>query len=88
MKKFLYLSILGLLLASLLLPSCGSGSAKIRIATDATWPPMEMVDKNKKIRKSHQNKSALKIYEDYLGEIGGEKAHKLLHTKYHQRDYV
>ena len=30
------------------------------------------VDKSKKIRKSHLNKSALKIYKDYLGEIGGE----------------
>lgn len=46
------------------------------------------VDRNKKLRKSHQNKAALKIYDDYLGEIGGEKAHKLLHTKYHKRDYV
>lgn len=46
------------------------------------------VDKSKKLRKSHQNKSALKIYKEYLGEIGGKKAHQLLHTKYHQRDYV
>jgi iron only hydrogenase large subunit-like protein len=46
------------------------------------------VDKSKKVRKSHQNKSALRIYKEYLGEIGGEKAHKLLHTKYHRRDYI
>jgi iron only hydrogenase large subunit-like protein len=45
-------------------------------------------DEKKKIRKSHQNKSAMKIYKEYLGEIGGEQAHKLLHTSYHKRDYV
>ncbi|MFH0870609.1 MAG: NADH-dependent [FeFe] hydrogenase, group A6 [archaeon] len=44
-------------------------------------------DSKKKVRKSHKNETALKIYDDYLGEIGGEKAHKLLHTKYYKRDY-
>jgi len=49
-KKFLYLSILGILFASTLLPSCGSSSAKIRIATDATWKPFEYVnDQTKQI---------------------------------------
>ncbi len=46
------------------------------------------VDRKKKIRKSHQNKTALKIYEEYLGEIGGKRAHELLHTTYHKRDYI
>ena len=36
-------------------------------------------------RKSHQNISLNKMYEDYLGEIGGEKAHHLLHTSYVKR---
>jgi NADP-reducing hydrogenase subunit HndD len=45
-------------------------------------------DKNKKIRKSHKNPEAIKIYKDYLGKFGGEKAHKLLHTKYVERDCI
>ena len=45
-------------------------------------------DEKKEIRKSHRNPSAIKLYEEYLGEIGGEKAHKLLHTKYYKRGYV
>jgi len=27
-----------------------------------------------------------KIYEEYLGEAGGHKAHELLHTNYVKRD--
>lgn len=43
-------------------------------------------DKKMKYRKSHKNPSVLKIYKEYLGEFGGKKAHKLLHTKYFQRE--
>ncbi len=42
-------------------------------------------DRNKVIRKSHQNPSIIKLYEDYLGKPLGEKAHKLLHTHYFER---
>jgi iron only hydrogenase large subunit-like protein len=45
-------------------------------------------DKNKKLRKSHKNKSALKLYKDYLGEFGGRRAHRLLHTHYYKREYI
>jgi len=44
-------------------------------------------DKRKKVRKSHENPSALKIYKEYLGEFGGERAHKLLHTSYSKKPY-
>jgi iron-only hydrogenase group A len=44
-------------------------------------------DEGKKIRKSHKNESVNKIYKEFLGEIGGEKAHKLLHTTYTKKDY-
>ncbi len=37
-------------------------------------------------RLSHKNESIKKLYKDYLGEAGGEKAHHLLHTKYRARD--
>lgn len=39
-------------------------------------------DKNNAIRKSHENPSVIKLYEEYLGTPGSEKAHELLHTTY------
>ena len=42
-------------------------------------------DKNKTIRKSHENPYIKKIYEEFLGEPYGEKAHELLHTHYVKR---
>ncbi len=43
------------------------------------------IDKNKEIRRSHENPIAQKIYREFLGEIGGTLAHELLHTQYHAR---
>ncbi len=40
------------------------------------------LDKNKKIRKSHENPFIKFLYEKFLGNYGSEKAHKLLHAKY------
>jgi len=39
-------------------------------------------DENKPIRESHKNPEMIKLYEDYLGEPGSEKAHETLHTSY------
>lgn len=39
-------------------------------------------DKQMHIRKSHQNPSIIKLYEEFLGKPGSEKAHHLLHTHY------
>ena len=39
-------------------------------------------DRNRKIRRSHLNPDIKKLYNDYLGEYGSKKAHKLLHTYY------
>jgi len=39
-------------------------------------------DRSKTLRKSHENPMIKKLYEDYLGEPYGEKAHELLHTHY------
>jgi NADP-reducing hydrogenase subunit HndD len=44
------------------------------------------VDKDLPIRKSQDNPEIKQIYNDFLGEIGGEMAHKLLHTKYTKRN--
>jgi NADP-reducing hydrogenase subunit HndD len=42
-------------------------------------------DEGKSLRKSHENPSIRKIYEDFLKKPLGEKSHELLHTHYHER---
>jgi len=42
-------------------------------------------DAGKNVRKSHQNPDVIRLYQEYLGEFGGERAHKLLHTTYTNR---
>ncbi|MFW6006606.1 MAG: NADH-dependent [FeFe] hydrogenase, group A6 [Halanaerobiales bacterium] len=44
------------------------------------------IDKAKFIRKSHDNPMIKKLYDEFLGEPAGEKAHKLLHTSYSNRE--
>ena len=43
------------------------------------------IDEKSTIRKSHENPVVKKIYEEYLGKPGSEKAEELLHTKYSKR---
>lgn len=38
------------------------------------------------LRKSHENPTLKKIYTEFLGDIGGHKAHELLHTGYVERE--
>lgn len=44
------------------------------------------IDKEKTLRKSHENEYIKKLYEEFLGEPNGEKAHHLLHTHYHCKE--
>jgi NADH-quinone oxidoreductase subunit G/NADP-reducing hydrogenase subunit HndD len=44
------------------------------------------IDENKELRKSHENSIVKELYEDYLGNVGSEKAHSLLHTTYQERE--
>ena len=44
------------------------------------------VDKNLSLRKSHENPAIKQLYEEFLGEPNGEKAHHLLHTHYLPRE--
>ncbi|MDZ7316821.1 MAG: NADH-dependent [FeFe] hydrogenase, group A6 [candidate division KSB1 bacterium] len=39
-------------------------------------------DRGMKVRKSHENPAVKMLYEEFLGEPNGHKAHQLLHTKY------
>ena len=43
------------------------------------------IDKDKPIRLSHENPFIKKLYDEFLGEPGGDLAHKLLHTYYYPR---
>ncbi|WP_069998120.1 NADH-dependent [FeFe] hydrogenase, group A6 [Cellulosilyticum sp. I15G10I2] len=45
-------------------------------------------DRNKKIRKSHENTEILELYKEYLGEPFGKLAHELLHTHYEERERI
>ena len=40
------------------------------------------IDEKKTIRQSHNNPDIIKLYKDYLGYFGSEKAEELLHTSY------
>ncbi len=42
-------------------------------------------DERKTLRLSHENPDIQKLYAEYLGEPGSEKAHHLLHTTYKQK---
>ncbi len=46
------------------------------------------IDRNKKIRKAHENPMIKEIYENYLGKPYGERAHELLHTTYVPREKI
>ncbi|HPS54574.1 MAG TPA: [FeFe] hydrogenase, group A [Sedimentisphaerales bacterium] len=45
-------------------------------------------DKMLQLHKSQDNPYVLKCYKDELGEIGGHKAHELLHTSYQSRKRI
>jgi len=45
-------------------------------------------DRRKTVRKSHHNKEVMKMYEEYMGEPYGEKAHHLLHTSYAPKERI
>ena len=43
------------------------------------------IDKEKTLRRSHENPAVLALYKEFLGEVGGPKAHEFLHTSYGAR---
>jgi iron-only hydrogenase group A len=69
----------------------GGGGQPIPTDTAVRQKRMEAIyreDKNKPIRKSHQNPAVTELYKEFLGSPLGEKSHHLLHTHYHQRALV
>ena len=60
-------------------------SAKLQDKLDvrsARAKALYTIDKEAELRKSHVNPAVTKLYEEFLGEPGSHKAHKLLHTHY------
>jgi NADP-reducing hydrogenase subunit HndD len=59
--------------------------SKIRNFTDVAAErakALRGLDEASKVKKSSDSPDIKKVYDEYLGEPGGEKAHKLLHTSY------
>ena len=64
-------------------------SSKVRAEVDVRKlraDALYTIDEKSTIRKSHENPALQTIYRNYLGEPGGELAHKLLHTSYTKRE--
>lgn len=60
-------------------------SAAVRALTDVPRLRAEALyenDRHSKVRRSHANEAVKEVYDKFLGEVGGEKAHALLHTTY------
>lgn len=45
-------------------------------------------DRNKSLRKSHENPEIQELYRSYLGQPFGERAHELLHTYFEKRERI
>ncbi|MBN2452218.1 MAG: iron hydrogenase small subunit [Lentisphaeria bacterium] len=69
----------------------GGGQPFIHGNTDILEKRMEAIyraDAGLPVRKSHQNPSIQKLYREFLGEPGSERARELLHTGYTPRQNI
>ncbi len=71
---------------------CIEGGGQPRLTSDAVREAriraIYAEDESRELRKSHENPEILKLYEEYLGQPLGEKSHRLLHTKYREKERV
>lgn len=71
---------------------CIGGGGQPRFTTDAVrearMAAIYQEDEGKTLRKSHENPSLLKLYEEFLGKPLSERSHHLLHTRYRTRSLV
>ncbi len=66
----------------------GGGQPYLHDQTDLLEKRMKGIyteDESKALRLSHENPDIQKLYAEFLGKPGSEKAHHLLHTTYHQK---
>ncbi len=71
---------------------CIGGGGQPRITTDAVRKArikaIYAEDEGKQLRKSHENPDIATIYEEFLGKPLGHVSHKLLHTKYFEKERI
>jgi len=63
----------------------GGGGQPIPTSPEIRQKRVEAIyrqDRNMKVRKSHENPAVQMLYEEFLGEPNGHRAHELLHTHY------
>ena len=63
-------------------------AAEVRATTDVKALRAKVLydnDAKQAVRKSHENPSVKKLYDEFLGEPGSHKAHEILHTTYVKR---
>lgn len=64
-------------------------NSKIRATVDVRKKradAMYTIDEKSRIRKSHENPVLKQIYSEYIGVLGGHKAHELFHTTYSKKE--
>ncbi len=71
---------------------CIGGGGQPRLTSDAVREAriraIYAEDESRGLRKSHENPEVLKLYDEFLGQPLGDKSHKLLHTKYTEKERV
>ena len=71
---------------------CIGGGGQPRLTSDAVREAriraIYAEDEGRELRRSHENPEVLKLYDEFLGEPLGDKSHKLLHTKYTEKERV
>jgi NADP-reducing hydrogenase subunit HndD len=71
---------------------CIGGGGQPRLTSDAVRQAriraIYAEDEGRELRKSHENPEVLKLYDEFLGRPLGETSHRLLHTKYTEKERV
>ena len=71
---------------------CIGGGGQPRLTSDAVREAriraIYAEDESRELRKSHENPDVKALYEEFLGEPLGHRAHELLHTEYVEKDRV
>ena len=69
----------------------GGGGQKINADENAIRERMKalyIIDEKETLKVSHKNPEVIELYNKYLGEPNGHKAHELLHTTYQKREVL
>jgi NADP-reducing hydrogenase subunit HndD len=71
---------------------CIGGGGQPRLTSDAVRQAriraIYAEDEGRELRKSHENPDVARLYADFLGEPLGATSHRLLHTKYTEKERV